>query len=401
MKRTLRDVATFDWRFVGALAFYRLLAKAERVHPWLPAKVRNRLPIDWNAKMLWTALRSGGTRIYNDYPSTLRTPTSFAPRVSVQEDYRLTEEDIRGFYENGYLGPFDVLGADEAEDLRQHLVGSVLASESKTWSFEFEDDAGLADILFPNSENDVELTEEFKQSVLPHIEKVNRHLDDERLLDVYRRPEILERCAQLLGPDLLLWKSDCFEVPAKEAGTPWHQASLWLLHNMRECAVHPPDDQELFQLTVWVALTDANRDRGCLRVIPGSHRDIYPTIVERDPSQVDQVYRYDKGALDYPFEGAPEHLLEAKAGQCFLFTERVVHGSVGNTTDEPRGGINARLARTDTKFYTENMFAEGHQYTYHKLRMNLANWRAVLLRGVDRYHHNRLDDASQSAMRRP
>ena len=44
------------------------------------------------------------------------------------------------------------------------------------------------------------------------------------------------------------------------------------------------------------------------------------------------------------------------------------------------------------------MFEEGHQLTYHNLRnMSLKNWRAVLLRGEDRYQHNKLFDGKHTA----
>jgi chlorinating enzyme len=380
----------FDFAFAINLVFYYIVAKLPFLHPLLPQSTKDKLPTGWNFHMFWVAFSTGGTRIYNDYPSKMKDPDSFEPKVKVEPSYQLDATDIQSFYENGYIGPFDLMTPEEATSLKDHLLASVLTNSSKMWDFEFEEQTGLADILFPSDENDIEITEEFKKSVMPHIDKVNRHLDDERLLSVYRRPEIIERCAQLLGPDLLLWKTDCFEVPGHKAGTPWHQASLWLFHNMRECVVNPPNHEDLFQVTCWIALTDSNRERGCMRIIPGSHRNIYPTIVNRNFDEVDQIYRYDKGELEFPFAEAKEHFIETKAGQFFLFTERVIHGSVGNSTGEPRWGINGRIARPDTRFYTPTMFEQGHQFSYHKLRADLKNWRAVLLRGQDRYHYNRL-----------
>ena len=134
-----------------------------------------------------------------------------------------------------------------------------------------------------------------------------------------------------------------------------------------------------------------------MRLIPGSHRHIHPLIIARDPHEVDQIYRYDVGRIDYNFDDAEEHLIEATAGQFFLFSERPIHGSVGNSTSHPRWGINARIGRPDTRFYTPTMFEEGHQLTYHNLRnVSLKNWRAVLLRGEDRYQYNRLYDETQA-----
>lgn len=41
------------------------------------------------------------------------------------------------------------------------------------------------------------------------------------------------------------------------------------------------------------------------------------------------------------------------------------------------------------------MFEEGHQITYHKVKnVSLDRWKAVLLRGIDRFGHNPLLEQS-------
>ena len=79
------------------------------------------------------------------------------------------------------------------------------------------------------------------------------------------------------------------------------------------------------------------------------------------------------------------------AGQFFIFSERALHGSLPNTTDEWRWAVNGRLVKPDTRLYTEKMLAEGHSYKVVGVnQISLDNWRAVLLRGEDRFHRNRL-----------
>lgn len=372
------------------LSYYYLLGKLKFSHVILSQNVRNKLPVGWNFKMFWTAFKTGGTRIYNDYYSEMKEPKSFKPKAKVAAPFKLSEKELQFFYENGYVGPFDLVSPQEAEQLKQHLIKSILPSESKTWKYEFEEKSGIADDLFPDSKEE-ELTPAYKKSIMSHVNKTNRHFDSEQLLNIFQKPEIVERSAQLLGPDLLLWRSDCFEVPGKKEGTPWHQSSNWLLHNMRESVVNPPNNEELFQLTCWIALTDANKNRGCMKVIPGTHKKMYPLIVNREPNGINDLYRYDKGRIDFPFEKATEQLIEAKAGQFFLFSERVIHGSVSNSTDESRWAVNCRIGKTNTRFYTKSMFKQGHQITYHKLKnVSLHKWKAILLRGEDKYGYNKL-----------
>ncbi len=66
----------FDLKFDFKLAFWYILAKLKFIHPILPNKLKTRLPIGWNFHMFWTAFKSGGTRIYNDYYCKLREPNS-------------------------------------------------------------------------------------------------------------------------------------------------------------------------------------------------------------------------------------------------------------------------------------------------------------------------------------
>ena len=109
----------------------------------------------------------------------------------------------------------------------------------------------------------------------------DRHLEVDTLLNLFKHPALTERCAQLLGPDLLLWRTQFFPKPSGGAGTPLHQASCYLLDNMKAPVVYPPDPSELFQLTCWIALTNATQENGCMTVVKGSQRRIHPLKISR------------------------------------------------------------------------------------------------------------------------
>ena len=75
-------------------------------------------------------------------------------------------------------------------------------------------------------------------------------------------PEVLDAVAQLIGPDILLWGTTVFGKPAHSGKeTPWHQdGQYWPIRPLATCSV-------------WIAIDPATSENGCLRVIPGSHRD--------------------------------------------------------------------------------------------------------------------------------
>src|SRR3954471_15153068 len=62
---------------------------------------------------------------------------------------------------------------------------------------------------------------------------------------------ITERCAQLLGPDLLVWRSQYFYKGPKSPAIQWHQASTFMVEDYQDPGIFPPDRSEVFQLTVW------------------------------------------------------------------------------------------------------------------------------------------------------
>src|SRR3954462_7283218 len=81
-------------------------------------------------------------------------------------------------------------------------------------------------------------------------------------LDLALDPQIVELVSGVIGDDIILWGCHVFcKPPVQGYETPWHQdGHYWPIRPLANC-------------TVWVALEDSKADNGCLRVIPGSHRD--------------------------------------------------------------------------------------------------------------------------------
>ena len=97
------------------------------------------------------------------------------------------------------------------------------------------------------------------------------------------------------------------------------------------------DDSDI--LTVWLALLDATLDNGCMQVIPRSHVN---GIEDHCPG--------GPGGLAIPTKILPLERatpLPMKAGSLLLMTQRTVHSSLDNMTeDQVRISLDLRYQRT-------------------------------------------------------
>ena len=85
---------------------------------------------------------------------------------------------------------------------------------------------------------------------------------DLSFLNYARDPNILNMVEQVIGSDVILWNSSFFAKPAENGKkTPWHQdGEYWPLRPLATC-------------TVWLAIDDATVENGCLKFMPGSHKN--------------------------------------------------------------------------------------------------------------------------------
>ncbi len=80
--------------------------------------------------------------------------------------------------------------------------------------------------------------------------------------ELVRHPALLDRVEAIIGPDILVFHTTVWIKEAASASfVPWHQDATYF-------GLDP-----LEHVTAWVALTGATRDMGCLRLLPGSHRE--------------------------------------------------------------------------------------------------------------------------------
>ena len=193
---------------------------------------------------------------------------------------------------------------------------------------------------------------------------------DPQWLEFARIPDILDMVEQLIGSDLILWGVTIFGKPAHNGkATPWHQDGDY----------YPIEPLET--LTVWISLDGSTPEQGCMRYIPGSHRDhrIFSHHFDhRDDYTLAQII--DDGQVDLDLER--DIVLEA--GQISLHDVYLVHGSEENRSDKRRMGLVLRIMPA-TSFYNHNSgkikedAGSPHGYSQRAL---------FLLRGADRTGRN-------------
>ncbi len=129
---------------------------------------------------------------------------------------------------------------------------------------------------------------------------------------------------QLQGPDLVL---DYDQLLAKRPGREdavfaWHQdMGYW------------PDTPDPRTATVWLALDDSTVANGCMRFVPGSHRE-----AELRPHRPLHGDRSKSHTLVADVDEARDEVrcAEIRRGDVTVHCERVIHGSGGNTSERWR-----------------------------------------------------------------
>jgi ectoine hydroxylase-related dioxygenase (phytanoyl-CoA dioxygenase family) len=228
-----------------------------------------------------------------------------APRsAGGREEYRLTDEQLEFYEENGYLTGIKMLDAAQVEALR----------------------AELSELMKP----------ERPRSDLWYEYHSNESSDPSRVLfhalgawriapgfhDLLWNPRFTVAASQLLGGAVRFWHDQLFCKPARHGGVvAWHQDySYWTR------------TKPLAHLTCWIGLDDSTRENGCVNYVPGSHRwpDLPVTGLAGDMDAVQTVLNREQREKFKPVA------VELRAGECSFHHPRTIHGSYANGTDHPR-----------------------------------------------------------------
>jgi hypothetical protein len=184
-----------------------------------------------------------------------------------------------------------------------------------------------------------------------------------------RRPEILDMLEQLIGPDIVLWITRVLCKPAaKGREVPWHQdGEYWPMRPLATCSV-------------WIALDPVSTENGCMRFIPGSHKqqELYRHHVSnRDNLVLNLELDQDQ------FDEARAVNVELEPGQMSLHDVRLIHGSLANTSGRRRAALIMRYMPA-TSHYDRLLVKQRRDNS----PFNIFDQPLWLMRGVDRSGRN-------------
>ncbi|MFY7962049.1 MAG: phytanoyl-CoA dioxygenase family protein [Elsteraceae bacterium] len=191
-----------------------------------------------------------------------------------------------------------------------------------------------------------------------------------KFLELAMHAPIVDLVEQLIGPDIALWGCHVFCKPPSEGyETPWHQdGHYWPIRPLATC-------------TVWLAIEPSTKENGCLRVIPGSHRDkkLHPHLHE-DRADLTLSQRMADGA----FDEAEAVDLELEPGQMSMHDVYMIHGAEANRSARRRTGVALRYMPATSLFDRSLNPADGKS----GVAVSFATRPLWLLRGVDRTGRN-------------
>ena len=198
-------------------------------------------------------------------------------------------------------------------------------------------------------------------AITKHV-RVKCHLAFQWLWDIAHHPKILDAVEDLIGPDILLYLSTFWFKDAKDGKfVSWHQDSAYY-------GLDPHD-----VITLWIGFTDATPGNGCMRILPGSHK--WPDQIHDETYDGDNLLARGQTIVGLDDSAAVE--MPLKAGQFSMHHERMLHSSGPNLSDDRRLGMSFTYLPTRT-------------------RCLLGRRTAILVRGVDDYHHWDYDPAPRA-----
>ena len=145
----------------------------------------------------------------------------------------------------------------------------------------------------------------------------------------------MDAIEDVIGPNILCYHATLWVKPAKsKAFVRWHQDGTYFF---LDPALH---------VTAWVALTIADEEAGCMKVIPGSHKNQF--LEHNDDDSPENLIPRGQGlAEEIDTSGAVS--MPLKAGQMSLHHTKLFHASFNNNRNERRIGFGISYIPTEVR----------------------------------------------------
>ncbi|VAX40002.1 Phytanoyl-CoA dioxygenase [hydrothermal vent metagenome] len=224
------------------------------------------------------------------------------------EPFRLSDEQVNFYHEQGYLAGVRILTEAQVEVLREEL--SVLTKpdhQGKEYWYEYHSDQS-----------------EDSNKTLFHALGAWRLSPG--LHDIIWSPAFTMAASQLLGGAVRFWHDQLFCKPAQHGGVvAWHQDYSYWTRTI-----------PMQHLTCWIGLDDSTTENGCLHYVPKSHTwDLLPiTGLAGDMNAIKEVLSDDQWK-----QFQKPVAIELKKGECAFHHPLMMHGSYENKSHRPRRAI--------------------------------------------------------------
>ena len=260
------------------------------------------------------------------------------------EPEMLSNDDLKSFHENGYIVVQDVLNKEEIIDPLKKEYSDLLDQLIQTWISEGKmppphDGSNFYEKLLLAYSSSCDWFQPMDISLPGDQIKVDTpmHLSS-AIFNLLTCPAILNIVEQLIGPEITsnpiqhirlkppkaALKSD--EIRAHVMSAEWHQ----------DRGVTHADADETTMVTVWIAISDADENNGCLQVIPHQlNQNLLPHCSRKQLAIADEF-------ID-PSQAIP---LPVRAGGLIIFHPLTVHSSLENDTENFRWSFDLRYNRT-------------------------------------------------------
>lgn len=245
-----------------------------------------------------------------------------------RERFRLSDEQLAFFEENGFLAGPRLLDDDQVEQLREELSRLVQPDHDgrELWYEYHSNESTDPDTVLFHALGAWRITPGFH--------------------DLLWNPAFVTAAEQLLEGPIRFWHDQLFCKPSQHGGVvAWHQDySYWTR------------TEPMQHLTCWIALDDSDADNGCVHYVPGSHRwDLLPvTGLAGDMHAIREVLN------DQQWEQFQKPVAAAvKKGQCTFHHPLTVHGSFENRTDRPRRATVLNVIRDGVRSNSNDTLLDG------------------------------------------
>ncbi len=242
----------------------------------------------------------------------------------------LTAEQLDHYKNKGYVSPVNALNSSEAKEIRDEIE-----KIEKDW---------------PGA-----------------LEGINRnyvHLISPIFNKVCLNKNILDAVESIIGQNILICGTTLFIKNPNEKGfVSFHQDAKYI-------GLEPHN-----WVTVWIAVTDANEHNGCMRMLPGSHKQNIKTHEQK----FDENNLLTRGQTITNVRLDKTEPIILKAGQVSLHHPLIVHGSGLNKSNDRRIGfviqsyIGTNVNQVIGKMYVQKARGEDkHRYhQYSKIPLEL------------------------------